>query len=168
MTLIAHNISNLKQIKEILVKVTDQSYTEPRSIISGVTVGQHIRHILEFYICIEHSLETGYVCYDERKRDTEIEQNRKYAIQVIDNLCTFIHSVKKDHQLILKANFSEIAEETTEINSTFFRELAYSLDHTVHHLAIVKIAFTDSGQEIDENIGVAPSTIRYREETCAQ
>ena len=94
MNLIAHNISNLKQIKELLVNVTDQSYIEPRSIISGVTVGQHIRHILEFYICVEHSRETGYVCYDERKRDTEIEQNRNYAIQVIDNLCTFIDSVK--------------------------------------------------------------------------
>jgi len=49
------------------------------------------------------------------------------------------------------------------------RELAYCMDHATHHLAIIKIALIDGGHDIinKSSLGVAPSTIRYRE-ACVQ
>jgi hypothetical protein len=45
--------------------------------------------------------------------------------------------------------------------------LAYAIDHADHHLAIIKIALNDEGIELDDEIGVASSTIRSRK-LCAQ
>jgi hypothetical protein len=46
-----------------------------------------------------------------------------------------------------------------------FRELAYDLEHSIHHQAIIKIAMKNLNSEyaLNENFGVARSTIRFRE-----
>jgi hypothetical protein len=56
----------------------------------------------------------------------------------------------------------------TAIQTSFYRELSYCMDHCVHHQSLIKIALQE--QEllhlIDENFGVAFSTQKYRQE-CA-
>ena len=50
------------------------------------------------------------------------------------------------------------------LKSTFGRELMYAVDHAIHHLALVKIGINDSFKNIqlDPQMGIAPSTIRFR------
>ncbi len=169
MTLIQHNIKKLEEIKSLLQQLPQNLYTEPKDILSGATIGQHFRHILEFYICLEKGVKTGTVSYDERERNILIETNVEYAVIRIEKLIHFLALLKNDHTMTLKANYSNAIEEQTIIQTSFYRELAYALDHTVHHLAIIKIALSDETErvEVDNNFGVAPSTIRYREQ-CAQ
>ena len=55
-----------------------------------------------------------------------------------------------------------------EIESNYNRELLYNLEHCIHHQALIKVAIIQSATiEIDENFGVARSTIEYRKQ-CAQ
>ena len=169
MTLIQHNIKKLEEIKSLLQQLPQNLYTEPKDILSGATIGQHFRHILEFYICLEKGVKTGTVSYDERERNILIETNVEYAVIRIEKLIHFLALLKNDRSMTLKANYSNAIEEQTIIQTSFYRELAYALDHTVHNLAIIKIALSDETErvEVDNNFGVAPSTIRYREQ-CAQ
>lgn len=56
------------------------------------------------------------------------------------------------------------------INKTFInRELAYCLEHSIHHQALIKVGLKEQNIEnlIDENFGVAPATIRHKQK-CAQ
>jgi hypothetical protein len=48
--------------------------------------------------------------------------------------------------------------------TTVARELFYMLEHTVHHMAIIKMAVVNENLNIDipENFGVANSTIQYQ------
>ena len=58
MTIAEHNVAKLREIKTLLIKFPTELYTEPKEILKGATIGQHIRHILEFFICLEKGLNT--------------------------------------------------------------------------------------------------------------
>ena len=164
MSLLEHNISKLKEIKSLLVKFRNEQYMAPQGILNGATVGQHFRHILEFYICLKKGSELGIVSYDERERNVLIETDIEYATIKIDDIIGFIENIDVQRLIKMKANYAISAEESTLIESSILRELAYALDHTIHHLAIIKIALSTQLDElgISEDFGVAPSTVRYK------
>lgn len=167
MKLIQHNILKLEEIKELIHQLPSGLFTQPKEVLSQSTIGQHFRHILEFYICLQNGLNTGSVCYDERDRDILIETNIDYASGIIEQLNLFLNNIKKDSSLEMKANYSATSDDKIIIQTSLYRELAYALDHTIHHLAIIKIGLTEEGLEMDSNLGVAPSTIRHRK-VCVQ
>lgn len=169
MSLIHHNIQKLGEIKILLEKLPEELFIRPKEVLSGFTIGQHFRHILEFYVCLKKGTGSGVICYDSRERNIQIETDKRYASGIIENITEFLSSLQTNRDLVLKANYSVSSDEQMEISSSLYRELAYALDHTVHHLAIVKIALSEEKESaiMDENLGVAPSTIRYREQ-CAQ
>lgn len=167
MELIQHNLLKLKKIKELINYLPLDLYTQPKDLLSQSTIGQHFRYVLEFYICLENGLKKGAVCYDERERDILIETNIDYAMEQIEKLNVFLSKIEKDSSMEMKANYDTTSDEKTSIPTSLFRELAYALDHAIHHLAIIKIALTEENLEIDNNFGVAPSTIRHRKK-CVQ
>ncbi|HHZ97200.1 MAG TPA: hypothetical protein EYN67_17015 [Flavobacteriales bacterium] len=181
MKLIHSNIAQLEEVKGLLSVISDTLYTEEKEVLSGSTIGGHVRHLLEFYLAVDSGLDLGRVCYDARSRDLKIETELGYAQDTIDGLVVFLYgllSVSYDSEkltsrlnspMILVANFDSKSNEVMEIPSTLMRELAYCMDHATHHLAIIKIALIDGGHDIinKSSLGVAPSTIRYRE-ACVQ
>ena len=169
MTLIYHNKKKLDEIKDLFQQLPQELFTAPKEILSGATVGQHFRHILEFYICLEKGAKTGTVSYDERERNVLIEKDMAYAMSSLEKIIHFLTALENDHSLVMKANYSSVSGEQTIIQTSLYRELAYALDHTVHHLAIVRIALSQEKDkvEMDSNFGVAPSTIRYRKQCVA-
>ena len=166
MSITKHNIEKLKEIELLLFKLPSNVYTESKDILKGATVGQHVRHILEFFTCVEKGHKKGVVSFDERERNVLIETDRDFAVNVIHDLTFYLSNIENDCPLLMKANYSTSSEEENTIHTSLFRELAYTLDHTIHHLAIVKIALISQTEElgIDENFGVAPSTVRFRKQ----
>ena len=174
MTLLTSNIVQLEEIRSLLVKVPDGVYSMKRDVLSGVSIGQHVRHLLEFYVTLEQGLKANVVCYDARARDLSIETDVSYAIQVVDKAIVFMSSSFFDRNafkrnIILRASYGVDVSVDIDIDTTVERELAYCLDHAIHHLAIIKISLIESRIDLkmESNLGVASSTLRYRE-TCAQ
>lgn len=170
MSLIHHNVKKLEEINILLEKLPEELFIRPKEVLSGSSIGQHFRHILEFYICLIKGLDTGIISYDSRERNIEIETDKNTASKIIMEIIYFFNSVQCNRNLIFSASYSSISgEPNTEISTTLYREFAYALDHTIHHLAIVKIALSEEKETaiISKNLGVAPSTIRYRDQ-CAQ
>ncbi len=167
MNLIIENKEILQQVKALIEQLNDEQYTKPNPIFSGSSLGQHFRHLIEFYIEIEKGLKQKEICYDQRKRDLNIESNRNYALDTICNIEQFLSQITNDISLVFIANYTTDSDCEEKIQSSLYRELAYGLEHTIHHLAIIKIGLTSIGVEVDENLGVAPSTVRNRT-ACAQ
>ncbi|MEO5905692.1 MAG: DinB family protein [Saprospiraceae bacterium] len=145
-------------------------YSQQLELLSGSTIGQHTRHILEFYQCLtEQSLAEGPVInYARRRRDYRIETDPAYALQLSDVIVTQLDHLNETQSCQL--NCEEHGQENLLIESTIGRELIYNIEHTIHHLAIVKIELRHAMPSLDlpTHFGVAPSTIRHRHEACAQ
>ena len=157
------NLAIVNQLIGLLKNMNQSVYQQPLTALHGSSVGQHVRHIVEFYQCLAKSLITGTVNYDARERNLQIEQNIFTAIDVLEKSTNFIQQNHINATITLETAFG--AEVAAEVPTCFLRELTYLVEHTIHHLAIIKIGLTQTFPEIviPGNFGVAPSTIHYRE-----
>lgn len=160
---------NLNEIKKVVLQLTNDQYTYPSTTLFGATIGQHVRHILEFYQSVFNGLETRVINYDNRKRNLLIETDSVYAIQIIDLINGQLALNSPDEALILEGNFCAEEGKEMQIQTSFLRELAYCLEHSIHHQALIKVGLLEVNciSYIDETFGLAPATIRYRK-ICAQ
>jgi 6-pyruvoyl-tetrahydropterin synthase len=160
---------NLTEIKKVLVQLTNEQYDHKAILLSQASIGQHVRHIVEFYQCVLFGLGTKIVNYDNRKRNLLIETNPNFAVQIIDEINENLALDIVDEPYILEGNFCAEEGKETQIQTTLFRELAYCLEHSIHHQALIKVGLLelDRLNFIDETFGLAPATIRHRK-VCAQ
>ncbi len=152
------------QITSLLAKIEEPHYAQPLEIFNGSTLGQHFRHILEFYRCLLHGVDAGVVDYAARERDPKIEQSPQAAKQAFQAVLQAIDQLNETQALAVKADFSTQTDVRPQVQSSVGRELMYAYDHALHHLAIIKIGMqlNTPKVELDANLGVAPSTIKHR------
>ena len=154
----------LSQLDHMIVSCRDEDFARPLAELSGSTFGQHIRHTLEFFICLYDAKNDGLVNYDQRKHDQLIETDRKIARSVIDSIQSFLDRNTEDFELTFEANYSNREGQDHSMKSSFYRELDYNIEHAIHHMALLKVAVKQSLNYISlpEHFGVASSTVRYR------
>ena len=71
---------------DLCERLDDQQYCYNSKLLNGASIGQHLRHSAEFYLCLFQGIATQTVNYDERKRDLLIETDRKHAIKILSHL----------------------------------------------------------------------------------
>ena len=154
----------LADLISLAEKVSDSEYKMPVACLSGSTLGQHIRHVVEFFLCLQKGLSTGVINYDRRERNKDIEENRVFSIRTIAKISEDLTSLTVEKSLTLQAIYGVREEKLVEIPTNLERELAYNIEHAIHHMAILKIGFKEirSGIELPEGYGVASSTLRYQ------
>jgi len=154
------------QISESLEQLTCEQYCKPSKILFGATIGQHVRHIIELFICLDNGYGTGVVNYEKRKRDYTIETNKEFAASLLKSI--YLTLDKTNKELVLEASFDDHTADCISIDTNYYREIAYNLEHTVHHMALIRVGITEvSNIEVPGSFGVASSTIKYRQ-ACAQ
>ena len=170
MELIQNTEQTLNQLIELVRSVKSEEYSQSLEILSGSTIGQHVRHIAEFYMELDNGYATCEVCYDNRKRKLELETQPASVIDQFGQIISCIRKYDMNRDLLIKTNHNVDSEEQAVSKSSISRELVYALDHTIHHLAIIKIAIQVEfpNIQLSKNIGVAPSTVRNTESACAQ
>ncbi|MBN8667115.1 MAG: hypothetical protein J0M30_06375 [Chitinophagales bacterium] len=160
---IHHSVQSILRLLEAsITELTEEQFVQKIDTLSGATIGQHIRHILEMMVCLEEGYAYGTVNYEHRKRDIQIETQREIAIQTLHRILQNLHPQDKD--LTLEAGFDELSDTPLLFQTNYYRELAYNLEHAIHHMALIKIGIRAvSTIELPKGYGVASSTIRYRE-----
>lgn len=167
--MIAYCLDNLLQIKTLTTNICNSNYSKPCQQLFNSSVGQHIRHALEFYSCLFNGLEQGIVNYDERQRQYELECNTEIVNELINSIESQLKAINKNMPLEVKANYTEESDEDIIMESSLYRELGFCLEHSIHHLALVKTGLKELNclNLIDKNFGIAPSTLRHQKQ-CAQ
>jgi hypothetical protein len=157
-------IQNLLQIRELVNNMKEEDFVNKLEILSGSSIGQHLRHILELYQCLLDGTETNEVNYDNRKRNLKLECDPAFALRIIEETSEKIFNLDSDRCLSLIGSFSASSEKKLTIQTSIYRELAYNLEHSIHHQALIKIGLSalQLSHLVDEDFGVAPATIKFK------
>jgi len=154
------------QLSDSLQRLDGEQYNHPCKNLSGNTIGQHLRHIIEMFQCLEKGYANGEVDYEKRIRDNKIETDKNFALSLLQEITRQIG--KENKSLHLLTYYDEFQVEPDKISTNYYREIAYNLEHTIHHMALIRIGLREIGDiQVDDTYGVAPSTIKYRKQ-CAQ
>ncbi|MBO9611099.1 MAG: hypothetical protein J7619_00305 [Dyadobacter sp.] len=154
--------ATLVQIGAMLDALSDEQYRRSLPVLSGASLGGHVRHVIEFFIELDRGYRTGDVHYDARRRDKAIEQERALALTWLRSIAA---TLGKENKVLY---LTTTAEAGFQVSTNYERELVYNLEHTVHHMALMKIGVRAlTALQLPDSFGVASSTIRYRQAQCA-
>ena len=161
---------NLIQLKDLIQVLKIELYNKESDVLSGATIGQHIRHILEFYLLLVSGSFSGTISYDKRERDMRIETDPAFALVIIERLLSGINTLDESQIIKFEGDLSSNGASNNIISSSVGRELVYCIEHSIHHQAIIKAGLIDLGMKevVNDQFGLAYSTIRYRNDSCAQ
>ncbi|MBF6609246.1 MAG: DinB family protein [Flavobacterium sp.] len=152
---------NLNELITLLRRLSDRQYAQQFEVLSGASIGEHTRHMVEMLQCL-HQPSGNVVNYDKRPRDQALQSETATAIDAIGSVLEKLEVANRD--LILE---QVVGSESVQIQSNYHRELLYNLEHCIHHQALIKVAMIQLGITADRDFGVARSTIEYRNR-CAQ
>lgn len=158
-------IQILDQLANLLHQVKPSDFSRPSEALSNSTIGQHIRHTLEFFICFEEGYRRGVVNYDKRAHDKLIESDKTIALNTIRRITSFVEQLPENKPLRLEVGYDHHQDQFVSVETNATRELVYNIEHAVHHMAIMKIGVREVAPyvEIAADFGVAASTVRYKE-----
>ncbi|NHM08173.1 DinB family protein [Flavobacterium sp. CYK-4] len=149
-------------LSDLLAQLSPGQYTQPCQSLSGATIGEHTRHIIELFQCLQNQYETGVVNYELRQRNYAIQTDITSAQNAITQILDTLQKPEKNLELQ-----QTLSGQQFSIPTNYHRELVYNLEHCIHHQALIKVALLPLENIcVEENFGVAPSTLEYRKQ-CA-
>jgi hypothetical protein len=162
LTLACHNI--LTQLTTLVEEIHENDFSKPCEALGNSTIGQHLRHTLEFFICLEQGFSTGLINYDKRNHDKLMETDKFIAMATLQRINDFIDTINSGKPLKLEVSYDLSDEQVVTIDSNGMRELVYNIEHAVHHMAIMKIGVREVAPyiKLPSDFGVAVSTVRHQ------
>ena len=149
----------LSVLKDLLIALNDSQFTQKISFLNDATIGAHTRHIIELIQCLTNGYEVGNVDYINRERNLQIEQNKAIAIRELNAVMMTSHQNDKTMDLLAE---NQINESTIRVSTSYFREIEYNKEHTIHHLALIRVALREMDLKIvNDSFGVAHATLKY-------
>lgn len=161
---VMHHI--IGQLSTTISSLNTSLYSQPCLNLSNATIGQHTRHIIEMFQCLLAGYDNGRINYENRSRDKNIEQDPAFANQLLQQLYSDLNKANKP--LLLEANFQDESDDSLSLDTNFYREVAYNIEHAIHHMALIKVGLLEiSDLALPAGFGIAPSTLKYNK-ACAQ
>ena len=153
----------LMQLHQVLFAISDTNYCTAITVLDNASIGEHTRHVIELFQCLQNGVGNGVVNYDARQRNKTIQSDRLFAITCIEDICNGL--IHNNSALQLQ---TILADGASTVESNYYRELIYNIEHCVHHQAIIKIGISSLGINLTfKDFGVAASTLQYKAQ-CVQ
>lgn len=163
---IKETIAVLRQGEELLRSVDDATYRQPVEVVFGGTLGGHFRHCLDHYVSFFDGLPSGRIDYETRVRDAMVETDRQVAIELTETVCERLARMADadgSRTLMIREEGSGADADPRWALSSEAREVEFLLGHTVHHHALASVVCRLLGTDVNEDFGMAPSTLRHRQ-----
>ncbi|NND51840.1 MAG: hypothetical protein HKN54_05510 [Flavobacteriaceae bacterium] len=157
--IVSSSITTISRSKSILKSLTNAQLTNTEVPPYYSCVGTHIRHILDFYLCIFKGIESRVVDLTDRDRDITIEQNCDCALENIESVLERLVSLNSFDPKMNLIVIDDLGQGKIEIDYTLGALLAQANSHTIHHYAIISYILDQLEISIeDETFGYNPTT----------
>lgn len=159
----------VRQISDLLKQLKPNEYSQSLTVLNGSSIGQHTRHVVEFYQCLLKGIRGGVVDYDARERNLMFENDLYFTINCLQEIENSIETIKNPNEPLLLA-VSYCSDNQSFIETNFMREMVYLVEHSIHHYALIRIGLQENFPNIfiPKNFGVAYSTVKHREEISSE
>jgi hypothetical protein len=148
----------LSELSHVIGQLNSADFSKPLSVLSNASIGQHTRHSIEMFQCLLKGYDGGEFSYDNRERNLLLETDISFAQHHLKLICSEINLPNKT----LTSTYN-LGESIVQVETNFFRELVFNLEHCIHHNALIRIGVNDISEfAMSEHFGVAPSTMEYR------
>jgi len=151
-----HSLHILERIEDMLHGIGEENYCRRHVHSFDATVGEHVRHVIEFYQLYIQSSEAQVLDYNNRERNTVLENDPNAAIAAITKIreeLTELVETKGD------GDISVISDSGAVCSSSRARELEFLGGHTIHHNAIIVSMCESMSVSVDSEMAFAPSTL---------
>jgi hypothetical protein len=154
---LSHQLATLHQL---LGNISNKHYTHSINHLGKASIGAHTRHIIELLQCAIHGYASGEVDYVNRVRNHQLENDQQLALAALEAM--EMAFTLADKPLLLITEQME-GVEPIPVTTTYYREIVYNTEHTIHHLALIKVALIEMQLDIvGADFGMAYSTIKYK------
>ena len=153
----------LQQLQGVVGCVRDEQYAmKPVGAVNS-SIGGHVRHCLDHVRALLSAAASSEIDYDHRDRGTAIETDRAAALDAMRLLRNRLANLPDD---LLDRTLEMSVMLTSDgdpirVDTTFGRELAYVLSHTIHHNALIGTMVKILGGWLPDRFGYAPATIAH-------
>ncbi len=155
----------LLALHRLLEQLPEERYAAAQDLLSGNSIGKHMRHILELFEELLQGYSIAYVNYDNRNRSALLETSPMAAQNKIKACGQWLADIPEDKALVLGARCGIGESDEITLWSSFSRELVYNIEHAVHHMAILQIAIkANESVVLPEDFGLAYSTRKHQME----
>ncbi len=170
MNILAASHHTLKNLILFLEQIDAETYRQPLTLFNGSSLGEHTRHILEFYQCLLRQHSQHDINYDRRERNRSLQQEPNNAIEAIHQILYQLERVDLYQPLQLIVAYDTQNDDTDAMPTNMKREVTYCLEHAIHHMAIIKVGVLSNFPYIalPNDFGIAPSTIKHQQSVCVQ
>ncbi len=154
----------IDDIKSTISFIDEAHYGQSLALYNGSSMGQHFRHIHDFFSCLVRMKENT-LDYTLRERNEDIENSKDCAIKNFNDVQTHLKLLDENTLIKVNTDYETVDGHRPFISSSVARELMYVYDHAVHHLAIINIGLKELYPErsINQELGVAASTLRFKQ-----
>lgn len=162
--LLQSHIDVLQQAVTLLEEVNSESFQQLMQPHLSGSIGQHVRHIIDHYLALEQSVETGIVDYNQRHRDSNIEISptaAKGSLCAIQGWLASITREQLEEPVKVRSEVSISETLSIECHSTLAREVLFVSSHAIHHFSLISVARSLQGHSVPQFFGYAPATISY-------
>jgi hypothetical protein len=161
-----HTKSLINQLQSVLDQLQPDHYYQKLTVLHGSSVGQHVRHVIEFFEELEKGYKAGTINYDNRQRRLLLETDKAAAATNLRFILDLLPKEDKPLQLVIA--FDDDPSQTFIVGTTYYREVIYNMEHVVHHMAMIKTGVQCfKGISLPSSFGIAASTKRFMA-ACAQ
>lgn len=151
-----HLKQQLQLLSNLLQLLNTQQYNQKIAYLGNASIGGHTRHIIELLKCVLNGYNTATIDYINRERNLLLENDKHFALQQLDLITKEIFQPDKQMHVVTECDVVSI------VSTSFYREVVYNAEHTVHHLALIKVALREMNLNItSDDFGMAASTTKY-------
>lgn len=157
----------LEQGLTLLKTIDDHAYTTKVSVASDASVGAHYRHCLDHFSSLLGGIPLGTIDYDNRKRDPQLESDRRSAAEMTRSLQIMAGKLADsflDDPIRIRCKISYTSDEVPLLHSRIDREIMFCISHAIHHYALIGMMCRLLEVALPDDFGVAPSTVSHQRE----
>lgn len=151
---------HLEMLAQQLQIISDDTYINVKlDPCFGSCIGSHVRHLLDHIRNLVQSDST--IDYEARRRGDRIESSRAHALHRVTELQAAIRTFRTQSAADGTIRISVIPAPglaPLKLHSTLEREFLYVIDHTIHHLAMIRTLLSRAGHSCPSTLGLAAGT----------